>query len=231
MEPTPRPGEADWEARVTAWRDRVARVGVERSIYHLRHKRAADFQAITRVQRAAIWPHAVAAVGDRRGVALDVGCGYGRWTPDLAALVGEAIGVDPTPELIAQATATRPAAFGARVRYALMVHGRIPVPDRSVDVLWVCMVLSTVLADDMFAATLEELRRVVREEAVIVLTDNTSRADGRPIHGKYSRSRTVEAYVTAFAPWATIQPVGQYVDVGEVNTVFTGVVRPDGRAH
>ena len=61
--------------------------------------------------------------------------------------------------------------------------------------------------------------------------DNTSRADGRPIHGKYSRSRTVEAYVTAFAPWATIQPVGQYVDVGEVNTVFTGVVRPDGRAH
>lgn len=219
-----RPTDADWDARVTAWRGRVARWGVERSIYNKKHG-PDEWPAVTAMQQAAIWPHFLAALNGSESRALDFGCGYGRWTPQIAETVGYALGVDPTPELLAHAEATRPALSRGVLEYAPYVRGRIPAADGSFDVLWACMVLSTVLDGGMFAATLEELRRVMRPGGMVCLIDNTSMEDGRtPVVSRYSISRTIAEYRAAFAPWATLERVGEYIDRREINTVFTGRV-------
>ena len=215
--------QAEWHARVNAWQDRVAKYGVERSIYHIKHQ-APDFPAVTALQQQAIWPHFLAARSGLETRALDFGCGYGRWTPQLAATIGYALGVDPTPDLLTHAVATRPPLARGVLEYRLYEQGHIPAPDRHFDVLWCCMVLSTVLEDRMFAATLTELRRVLQPGALILLTDNTSREDGRPIRSRYSMSRTIAEYTRAFASWASLRPVGDYVDRAEINTVFAGRV-------
>lgn len=209
-----------WAQRVDAWEARVTRLGVERAIYHTGH-RAVEFPSVTQLQQDAIWPPLVAALHGTERVALDYGCGYGRWTPALGALVGEALGVDPTPALLAAAQARD---HGAAVRYALLQEGRIPAAAGTFDLIWVCMVLSTILQEDMFDATVTELRRVAKPGALICLTDNTSTIHGQPVRSSYSRSRTVDEYQAAF-PWADLRVVGGYVDLGEINTVFTGRVR------
>lgn len=216
-----KPTRADWDARDEAWRKRVDKLGVERAIYHSKHT-APDFPAVTVLQQQAIWPHLVTALNGTERDALDFGCGYGRWTPQLATTIGAALGVDPTEALLAHAEAHRPA--GVPVRYERYRHGRILAADASFDVIWCCMVLSTVLHDGMFDATLEELRRVARPNALICLIDNTSTVEGSPVRSKYSISRTVEEYLAAFS-WADLQVKGDYVDFGEINTVFTGRVR------
>lgn len=211
---------ADWDARDQAWQARVAKLGVERAIYHSKHQ-ATEFPAVTSMQRKAIWPHFTAALNGTERTALDFGCGYGRWTPMLAEAVGQALGIDPTVALLEHARKSRHA---ARVNYARYEHGRIPSDDHSFDVIWCCMVLSTVLTDAMFDATLEELRRVSKPGALVCLIDNTSTVDGRPVRSKYSISRTIDEYQAAFAPWVDLEVKGDYIDFGEINTVFVGRV-------
>jgi ubiquinone/menaquinone biosynthesis C-methylase UbiE len=216
--------DAEWDARAAAWHDRVQVLGVERSIYNRVHT-APEFPAVTAMQVAAIWPHLLAALDGTEARALDFGCGYGRWTPQLADLVGSALGVDPTPELLAHAEATRPIGTRGRLEYAAYVRGHIPAPDASFDVLWSCMVLSTILEERMFQATLLELRRVMRRGGLVCLIDNTARVgSSKPIRGTYSMSRTIAEYRTAFAPWADLRAVGDYIDHGEINSVLVGRV-------
>jgi ubiquinone/menaquinone biosynthesis C-methylase UbiE len=209
----------EWDARDQAWQARVAKLGVERAIYHSKHQ-APEFPAVTAMQREAIWPHFTAALNGTERIALDFGCGYGRWTPMLAEAVGNAIGVDPTSALLAHAEERKPDG----VTYARYQHGQIPAPDQAFDVIWACMVLSTVLTHGMFVATLHELRRVAKPGALVCLIDNTSLVDGRPVRSKYSISRTIEEYHAAFAPWVDLSVQGDYIDFGEINTVFTGRV-------
>jgi ubiquinone/menaquinone biosynthesis C-methylase UbiE len=214
-----------WAERAVAWHTRVEKMGVDRAIFHKKHKTPEQLAGITRVQQDAIWPHLLAARNGTERRALDFGCGIGRWTPALANLIGSALGVDPTPELLAYAEAHRPSTTGV-LDYALYDRGHIPAEDKAFDVLWVCMVLSTVLDEQMFQATLIELRRVLQPGALIVLTDNTSREDGRPIRSGDSMSRTVKEYQRAFR-WADLRRVGQYIDWHEINTVFVGRVYGD----
>lgn len=214
--------DADWDARDQAWQDRVARFGVERSIYHSRHT-AEEFPAVTALQRQAIWPHFLGALTGMERTALDFGCGYGRWTPMLAGAVGSALGVDPTEALLEHANQQKP--DGVDVAYARYERGHIPADNKTFDVVWSCMVLSTVLTDGMFTATLEELRRVAKPGALICLIDNTSMLDGRPVRSKYSISRTIAEYREAFAPWVDLAVRGDYIDFSEINTIFTGRVR------
>lgn len=216
------PTAAEWDARVDAWQRRVEKLGVGRAVYHKKHT-VATFPVITDMQHRAIWPHLMGNLDGTERRALDFGCGIGRWTVQLAELVGYALGVDQTPELLEYAQEhPAPPAAGC-VEWGLYLRGHIPADDQSFDLLWCCMVLSTVLEERMFRATLTELRRVLRPGALIVLTDNTSREDGRQIRSGDSMSRTVEEYEAAF-DWAGLRRVGQYIDWHEINSIFVGRV-------
>lgn len=209
----------DWDARAEAWDRRVEALGVERSIYHKGHASSEAFASITQVQQAAIWPAVVAARQPTDRVVLDFGCGYGRWTGPLADLFGSAIGIDPTGALL---EAARARVTQANVTFSPYTQGQIPLASASVDAIWSCMVLSTVLTESMLVDTLTEWQRVLRPGGLVLLIDNTSKVNGQPVRSGYSISRTVEAYQAAFAGWAPLTPVGHYVDLKEINTIFVG---------
>jgi ubiquinone/menaquinone biosynthesis C-methylase UbiE len=211
----------DWRDREVAWNARVNSLGAERAVYHKRHRTPEDFAAITKIQEEAIWPILLRERTPADHLVLDFGCGHGRWTTKLATTFGYAVGIDPTPTLLAKAMETKPS---NGVEFKPYFEGYIPLLDNSVDVLWSCMVLSTVLDPAMFQVTLEEMCRVVHVNSLVVIIDNTSMDDGRPVRSPYSISRSVGEYQDAFAPWVKLTTVGAYTDFGEVNTIFCGRV-------
>ena len=224
--------EIDWEKRNEAWEARVRALGVERAIYHNGHK-PEDYPTIDRIQFDAIMPHVVKAVRpvlperDQRHnfLTLDFGCGHGRWTPLLAEMTGgHVMGLDPTESLLEHARVVN---FHPCVNYASYRGGIIPVNDGYISLLWCCMVLSTILDDQMLQHTLAEFKRVLRPGALIAFTDNTSKVDGRPVRSPYSISRPTETYIRLFdlGVNADLERVGEYEDLGEINTVFIGKVR------
>jgi SAM-dependent methyltransferase len=97
------------------------------------------------------------------GRALDAACGTGRHAQYLTGLGHDVIGVDSSPEMLARAR--------ARVPQALAVTGdlhRLPVPDRSLDLVVCALALTHVPA---LAPVLAEFARVLRPGGHLVTSD------------------------------------------------------------
>ena len=94
---------------------------------------------------------------------LDVGCGSGAVTRDIARRVGErglAVGLDPSAELLAVARGlAKEASLGDRVEFREGNALRLPFPDRSFDVVMCATVLSHVPEGD---TAIPEFDRVLR---------------------------------------------------------------------
>lgn len=98
--------------------------------------------------------------GDR---VLDVGCGSGVVTREIARRVGSpglAVGLDPSPALLAAARElAEKAGFGDRMEFREGDARRLPIPDRSFDVVVCVTVLSHVPKGE---AAIPEFVRVLR---------------------------------------------------------------------
>jgi len=107
---------------------------------------------------------------------LDVGCGVGSITVDLAARVapGRVVGVDVAEEVLATAREAARAA-GADVRFVAADACALPFDDASFDVVHAHQVLQH-LGDPV--AALREMRRVVRPDGVVAVRD----ADYATVH-------------------------------------------------
>jgi ubiquinone/menaquinone biosynthesis C-methylase UbiE len=94
---------------------------------------------------------------------LDVGCGSGAVTREIARRVGGrglAVGLDPSPALLAVARElAQEAGFGDRIEFREGDALRLPFPDRSFDVVVCVTVLSHVPKGE---AAVPELVRVLR---------------------------------------------------------------------
>jgi ubiquinone/menaquinone biosynthesis C-methylase UbiE len=89
---------------------------------------------------------------------LDLGCGTGRFSEALAVrLDAEVVGVDPSEKMLDQARQKR---RESRVRYELGCGEDIPLPDKSVDLVFMSMVFHH-FKDPTLAA--REIRRVLRD--------------------------------------------------------------------
>jgi len=101
---------------------------------------------------------------------LDVGCGPGTITADLAALVapGRVTAVDQAEEVLAEARATVTARGVANVRFARADVHALDFPDASFDVVHAHQVLQHV-GDPVTA--LREMRRVCRPGGVVAVRD------------------------------------------------------------
>lgn len=102
---------------------------------------------------------------------LDVGCGPGTITADLAAVVGargDVLGVDPAPEVIAGASRNYPATADRPVRFAVGDVMALDEPDGAFDVVHAHQVLQH-LTDPV--AALREMRRVTRPGGLVAARD------------------------------------------------------------
>ncbi|HKT00258.1 MAG TPA: class I SAM-dependent methyltransferase [Rugosimonospora sp.] len=127
--------------------------------------------------------------GPRRPLdVLDLGCGTGRFTPALAdAFGGPVYGVEPSDRMRAVAEET---ARHERVRYLAGAAGRIPLPDRSCDLVLLFLVLHHV--PDRAAAA-AEIARVLRPGGTLLIRNTFGdRMPDLVWHRYFPRARALE---------------------------------------
>ena len=204
LDPDRRRAELRW------WQQRAQQYG-PRAVYHRGHA-PDELAEVDRKQKNLLYPILRSRLrGDER-VVLDFGCGIGRFTTDLAGIVGgNAIGVDPTRALLDAV----PRAENVEVHW--IPHGRLPLPDASVDVVWICIVLTCITDPEALQAAIAEIRRVLKEDGLVFLVENTTPRPDLP----HVAFRPVEVYRALFN-FAPLRHETDYEDLGERISVMTG---------
>ena len=113
-----------------------------------------------------LWMNVVASHVEARDIRtiLDLGCGTGRFTEALAVRFdAEVIGIDPSNKMLEQARSKQ---RDSRIRYEIGRGESIPLPDVSVDLIFMSMVLHHF--DDQEQAV-RECRRVLRRGGSVFL--------------------------------------------------------------
>jgi ubiquinone/menaquinone biosynthesis C-methylase UbiE len=99
---------------------------------------------------------------------LDLGCGTGRFTEDLAVWFdAQVVGIDPSKKMLEQAQRKR---TDRRVRYEPGCGEAIPLPDDSVDLIFMSMIFHH-FENPTLAA--RECRRVLRDQGIAFLRAGT----------------------------------------------------------
>jgi SAM-dependent methyltransferase len=199
---SPRPGREYWERR--------ARQFGARSVLNLGHLDG-EYQAVTEAQKRELFPHLARLLrGDERLV-IDLGCGPGRFTRDLAELTGgRAIGLDIVPAYLDMAPGDR------RVEYQSMGEGMVDLPDECADVVWICLVLGG-MQGPILARTAAEAVRILRPGGLLFLVENTASIP----NSAHWAFRPVAEYRAMF-PSVGLEHLHDYVDLGERISVLAG---------
>ena len=209
-----------WVTNRKAWRERVETLGIRRSVFHCSHRTDRAFAAITETQRRVIIPLLRAQLHGDEKTALDFGCGWGRWTEEVAAVSGcYVLGVDLLSEYVEEAE--RRKIPGAPVAFLVLKGVRLPCADNSMDLVWVCMVLSAFVDDALFAETIQELGRVLRVGGLLFIVTTTVEK-GEVSKGRWAKHRTVDELKTAFAKVAPLTVIGSYTDLKDKDSVLAG---------
>jgi SAM-dependent methyltransferase len=197
------------QTQIQQWEDRARRFGA-RAVLNLGHSED-EIPAVTEFQRRELYPLFRAALrGDERLV-LDLGSGPGRFTPDLAEMIGgRAVGVDPIQRFLDLAPPH------PRVEYRLMTEGQIPLDAECVDAVWICLVLGGIHGP-VLTATVTEIRRVLRPGGLVFLVENTTDGRGSP----FWAFRSVEEYQRMLGP-IPLEHAHDYQDRGERISVMIG---------
>lgn len=198
------------ESPIEVWNRRARQYG-PRAVFNLVHGED-ELDQVTAMQKRAIYPHVLAELrGDER-LALDFGCGPGRFTADLANMIhGRAIGVDTTRAFIDMAPRV------ASVEYRVMTAGQIPVDGGQVDLLWICLVLGGIDDRTVLESSIRELNRVLTPGGLVVLVENTSERNDAP-HWTF---RSVSEY-QRLLEFVALEHKGDYEDAAERISIMVG---------
>ena len=171
----------------------------------------AELEKVTGMQKAEIYPYFLSSLNGGERTVLDFGCGYGRFTRDLADMTrGAATGVEPVKDLLEMA----PPHEG--VEYRWMEEGRVPASDNQMDVVWVCLVLGGLKGDSLGTA-IHEIDRVLKQGGLLFIIENTSEKDAVS-HWAFRR---FEEYKTLL-PFVRLAHLHDYFDAGERISVMAG---------
>lgn len=108
------------------------------------------------------------------GTLLDFGCGTGRFVRFFASKGYNVIGTEVTDAMLQQARH-----FGLPANASLLLTDgvSIPVPDQSVDILWICGVLRLVAQQPVFKQITAEMFRVLKPGSFVVNVEVSTQWD------------------------------------------------------
>jgi len=188
---------------ISNWKKRAKQYG-PRAVLNIGHSDE-EIEAVTEMQRKKIFPFLKQVLTGRENTILDFGCGPGRFTYDLAELIhGNAIGIDPVHDFLEMAPKCEV------VEYRLMKESHIPVTDKSIDVVWICLVLGGIVEEKVLNNVVSEIDRVLVHGGHIALIENTTNIED----GDYWKFRSVEFYQSLFN-FAELEHSSDYDDLGE----------------
>jgi len=81
------------------------------------------------------------------------------------------------------------------VEYKIMKDGIIPLPDKSVDLVWVCLVLCCIKNQSLLNRTVDEINRVLKSNGLLFLIENTTDLP----NSNHISSRSVDEYKMMFS--------------------------------
>jgi ubiquinone/menaquinone biosynthesis C-methylase UbiE len=149
---------------------------------------------------------------------LDFGCGVGRFTTELSRIVqGKVIGVDIVESFLDIAPQARD------VEYKLMSEGKIPLDERSVDVVWCFGVLGGILERKLLGETIMEFDRVLKSGGLLFLVENTTDKPSAA-HWIFRSYREHQRLID----FVHLQYLGDYRETGERMSMMAG--RKKGKA-
>lgn len=192
------------------WKKRAKQYG-RRAVLNIGHSEE-ELEAVTQMQKEKIFPFLKQELKGDEKIILDLGCGPGRFTPDLAKIIqGRAVGVDPIKDFIDMAPKN------ANVEYRLMKEGVIPVDDSSINVVWICLVLGGIIKELVLQNIVSEVNRILKNGGLIMLIENTS--DKKD--GEYWKFRSIAYYQSLF-DFAELKHFSDYYDFGERISIMAG---------
>jgi ubiquinone/menaquinone biosynthesis C-methylase UbiE len=99
------------------------------------------------------------------GTLLDFGCGTGRFVRFFASRGYRVIATEVTPEMLREARR-----YGVPSRAVLVQNDgvHLPIPDESVDVIWICGVLRLVAEQPVYRQIVAEMYRVLKPGRAVV---------------------------------------------------------------
>lgn len=96
------------------------------------------------------------------GVALDLGCGLGRFTRPLSRRFREVVGVDVAPEMVKKAIELNAAEDYGNIRFLLGNGVVLPLGSATVDFVWSYEVMQHMPSRKIISRNLQEIGRVLR---------------------------------------------------------------------
>jgi ubiquinone/menaquinone biosynthesis C-methylase UbiE len=100
--------------------------------------------------------------GSARDVALDLGCGLGRFSRALAQRYGSVIAIDISEQMIANARQLHPWPLGSNIEFQTSDGIHFPTPNNAVDFIWSYEVLQHAPSHEIIRANIAEIDRVLR---------------------------------------------------------------------
>jgi 2-polyprenyl-3-methyl-5-hydroxy-6-metoxy-1,4-benzoquinol methylase len=152
-------------------------------------------RAIDLCQRLALRPWLALPAGTR---VLDVGCGVGRWSREMAARGADVTGVDLSNTMVTEAVRRAAAAgLSARCRFLAQDLAELQVPGRFGLVLGVT-VMQHILDEDRVLAAMQRLARHLAPKGRIVLLEAAPTRPVRRCDSSIFSARSLAFYLALF---------------------------------
>jgi len=142
-----------WESKSKKGESYVGRIGED----HLLQKKAIESLLMTRLKTTDFFTDG-----------LDFGCGYGRFVPFLSNFCGHLWAVDIVPDIVERVRGVAPTVSALKVSHPII----LPFKGGRIDFVWACLVFQHLVAPEFFSAACQEIRRVTKPGARMIVIDN-----------------------------------------------------------
>lgn len=192
------------------WKDRASKFG-KHSVYNMGHPEE-ELDEVDKKQEAIYLNVLSKYLTGNEQNAIDFGCGPGRFEPMLSKLVKNKVyGLDPTKKLLDIAPKI------SNVEYIRLENENFKLPDKSIDLIFVSLVLGGITDEKILKKNIAEMQRVAKDNALFFVVENTAKEPD----SQYWHYRSVDKYKELFS-FCNLELIEQYDDLGEEISIFVG---------